>query len=194
MSHWSNLLPTKNQLSFEYVRQVKVWSAAWLAVSLVIVTLYGVLDRQGKYLIDSVANAEASVAPVREAEDTLVRLKTEKQKLKQLSFTADSLQHTDAPLALLQAVGTSCQDLGKKVQIDSFRMDEIGISSSVVGHVPSPRKQLLLVGSAEEDFLITAFVNRLSACGVFRKVELESSHAVADSLATKRTFQIHCQQ
>jgi Tfp pilus assembly protein PilN len=194
MNHWTNLLPVKNQVSFERRRQVRLWSTAWVALSLALLAIYGVLDRQRIQLMNSIEAAEASVAPIREAEIELVELRNEKQRLYQLSLTADSLQQTDAPLALLQTVGSSCQDLGKKVQIDSLRIDEISSPNSVAGKAHLTRKQILLVGSADADFLITAFVNRLVDCGVFRKVELESSHALADKLAAKRSFQIRCQQ
>lgn len=187
MNRWTNLLPLHNQLSFERKRQLRVWGVAWLAVSLALAAVYGILERQRIQLVNSMASADASVASVHAAVKTLDRLKEEKQTLQRLSSTAEALQQIDAPLALLQAVGTSCHDFGKKIQIDSLRMDEFGLSNS-------PRKQLKLVGSAEADYLITAFVDRLNSVGVFRKVELESSHAVVEGLVAKRTFQILCQQ
>jgi hypothetical protein len=153
-----------------------------------------VLERQQRQLKNSIVVAEAGVAPIRDAETALVGLKNETQSLHRLSLCADTLQQTDAPLALLQAVGGSCQDLGSKVQIDSLRMDEISSTISEAGKLRLPRKQILLVGTANADFLITALVNRLGECGVFRKVELESSHALADKLSAKRSFQIRCQQ
>ncbi len=192
MNHWTNLLPVKNQVLFECRRQVKNWSIVWLAFLLVWIAVYRVLDRQQSQLTSSIEIAEMGVAPIRQAEIALIGLKNESENLHRRALTADSLQQTDAPLALLQAVGGSCQDFGNKVQIDSLRMDEI--SSSEAGKLRLPSKQILLVGSADADYLITAFVNRLGECGVFRKVELESSHALADKLSAKRSFQIRCQQ
>lgn len=194
MNRWSNLLPIKNQVSLESRRQVKMWGAVWIAISIALVVIYAVLSRQRSQFKNSIEAVEASVAPIREAEIVLVGLQNEKQRLCQLSLTADALQQTDAPLALLQAVGSSCRGLGRTVQIDSLRMDEISSPNIEAGKVQVPRKQVLLVGSADADFLITAFVHQLVECGVFRKVELESSHALADKLAAKRSFQIRCQQ
>lgn len=194
MNHLTNLLPIRSQIAFECRRQLRVWGIVWIAVSIVLVTIYLLLDRERLQLENAIAGVEATVAPIREAEIALAQLKNEKQLLSRLAQTADVLQQTDAPLALLQSVGSSCQNLGKAIQIDSLRMDELSGHASEQGKPQLPRKQILLIGSADADYLITAFVNRLSECGVFRKVELESSHATADKLSAKRSFQIRCQQ
>ncbi len=194
MNHLTNLLPLNAQISFECRRQVQVWGTVWIVLVLTWIVIYGLLDRKRIQLKNSIANAEAAVAPIRDAELGLEQMRNEKELLIRHALVADALQQTDTPLALLQSIGSSSQRLGKDIQIDSLRMDELSGSSGDLGKSPMKRKQILLVGSADADFLITAFVSRLSECDVFRIVELESSHAIADKLSAKRSFQIRCQQ
>ena len=194
MSRLPNLLPMRNQIAFIHHRQARVWGMALLVIAIAMAVFFVAVDRHRAQRNQALSLGEESVEPIREAQRKLVSLEIESHSLRQVSQQAESLQLRDAPLALLQSVGDCCHDLGSMIQIDSLRMDEIsgitgnGSKSSIV------RKQLILVGSAEADYLITRFVGRLNDCGVFRKVELESSLAVADRESTKRTFQIRCQQ
>ena len=194
MTRLTNLLPQKVQVSFETSRQLRVWGIVWVAIAITLVVIYGLLDRQRIQLTGLIDDAEATVAPIRDAELKLEEMRSEKRLLNKLALVVDDLQQTDTPLALLQSVGSSCQRLGKEIQIDSLRIDELREASSTQGKSQLLRKQVLIVGSADSDFLITAFVSRLGECGVFRKVELESSHAMADKVSVKRSFQIRCQQ
>ncbi|MEZ6134985.1 MAG: hypothetical protein R3C53_08765 [Pirellulaceae bacterium] len=193
MSH-GNLLPVKRQLAFLHCRQARLWGTAWATIALILAIIYGIYAAEQKRQLLELELAEASIAPIRQAELTLMQIEAETQALQKLAVNARAVQEMDMPLAVLQAVGGACQDLGPDFQIDSLRMDEFTEPARAAGQQPRPRKQVLVIGSAAADYMLTAYIGRLNASGVFRKIELESSQAAAEHQAEKRSFQIRCEQ
>jgi Fimbrial assembly protein (PilN) len=189
-----NLIPKSQQIRSEHWRQAKRWSAVWILSASLIAIGYVAVQYQQQSLLSRIKTLEVITAPVRRAEDDVRRLTQIRDSQRRSVETAQALEQSDVALAILQVVGNCCSAIGDGVQIDSLRIDEVQQTKSPTGQVTIPKKQLLLVGSAEKDHFVTTLVSKLVESSAFSKVELESSQAVADQQASRRTFQVRCQQ
>ncbi len=194
MSRSVNLLPIPNQRRFEHWRQGKRWLAIWSSVVVALVVTQGLLTARRGQTERNLEAAEASVAPLRRAEADARRLQAETETCRERVEASRVLEQTDATLALLQVVSDSCRDFGGAIELESLRLDESTSRKVEAGQASAPRKQLRLVGAADADNRVAAFVRRLRESQVFELVELESSQAQTDLAGARRSFHIRCEQ
>ncbi len=194
MKYRVNLLPVASQRRFEHRRLGRFWTAIWLlsaglllAGHLVLVQLHRTAQRE----LDA---AKASSAPIRRAEADIRRLQSTLEAERRNIELCLALEQTDVPLALLQVVGDSCRGLGTDIQLESLRVDELTVAKAPEGKEPVPRKQILLVGTADGDARVTSFVRALESSQAFQAVALEASQAQSEQVLSRRSFQIRCQQ
>ncbi len=194
MKHRVNLLPVASQRRFEHWRQGRFWIAIWLASAGLLSAGHFGLVRWQRTAIEALDTAQASAAPLRRAEADIRRLRSTLEAERRNIETCRALEQTDVPLALLQVVGDCCRGLGMDIQLESLRVDEVAVTPTATGQFPAPRKQMLLVGTADGDARVTSLVHELKASQVFHLVELEASQAQSEQAQSRRSFQIRCQQ
>jgi Tfp pilus assembly protein PilN len=205
-----NLLPEASQKRLEHARQSRSWLVVWLAFAVVLAAVHFAIDASRRRAADDLSVAEESVAPLRLAEDEVERTRASTAAIRRRKDDHASIEGADVPLAIVQAIGDCCHEIGCQIELGSLRVDEMAAESggpatggSATGGPaggganrppPAPRKQVLLAGIADDDACVSALVAQLHGSGLFQRVEIEASQAQSDQAHSRRAFQIRCQQ
>jgi len=188
-----NLLPTQIRQRWEWQRQVVTWCVVWGLAALLLWIVYNILETKHWEARQLVENEEAQVLVVAQATAQVQHLQHEAARTQRVVENAQLLELTDLPLGLLQTLIDCCQRQGHGIQLDSIRIDELGVTTIKEGEVTPANKQIVISGLADSDPRATSLINSLKASLLFDVVELLSIQE-ASGEGHHRTFSIRCEQ
>lgn len=194
MNRSINLLPLANRCRFAHLQHARLWAIRWLVVVGALLAVQVSLEYTRREVSTKLAAAEVALGPLRKAEADARRMLRAGDEISLRVRACREMEQSDAPLAILQLVGDCCRKVEFKVALESLRMDEVTTPASSSSPVPQIHKQVMMVGTADNDGSLAAFVDELRASRLFTQVDLEASHAKSELKQSLRSFQLRCLQ
>lgn len=193
----ANLLPGSLARRFEHRRQARKWASVWTVVVCALLHAQITVERTCARSTAALADLETMTRPIDLLVNESHQLRQEAEKVRQAIVRRVALEQGEAPLALLQVVVDCFRRGAGELQLDSYQMDEtlppLPIAEGAKTDLATPRKKLVLTGSAKSDVAVSKLVQNLRSVQIFSQVKLDSSQATTDKSDIGRMFQLQCE-